>query len=171
MLYYFSDDCQPPAPLSDDPYPGSHGEGHEDEVGQPEPCLLMPRKLGGDLLLHGVRHRHGVTTGDIGGVTKKLLDILVVPAVDVSVDGVTTHVLTLVDTVVQPDAVMPLMDETERVGMSHRHLDVAGGGAATEQGEEHHHQHRIEQQEEERPRIIVIIGILSYHKFCFLSLR
>ena len=90
----------------------------------------MPRELGGDLLLHGVGHRHGIATGDIGGVTKKLFDILIVPSVDVAVDGITTHVLTLVDAVVQPYAVMPLMDETEGVGMSHRHLDVAGGGAA-----------------------------------------
>ena len=131
----------------------------------------MPRELGGDFLLHGVRHRHGVTTGDIGGVTKELLDVLVVPAVDIAVDGIAMGNIPGIDAVVDPYTVMPLMDEPEGVGVPHRHLDIAGGGAATKQGEEHHHQHRIEQQEEERSRIIVIIGVLSYHDFCFLSLR
>lgn len=117
MFCYVSDDGHPPAPLPHDPYHGSHGKRHEDDVGQPEPCLLVPRELGGDLLLHGVGHRHGVTTGDISGVTEALLDVLVVPSVDIAVDGITTHVLTLVDTVVKPDAVMLLMDETEGVGV------------------------------------------------------
>ena len=151
MLYYFSDDGHPPAPLPDDPHCGSHGECHEDDVTDPESGLLMPRELGGDPLLYRVGHFHGVATGDIngdgiatrdiGGIAKELLDVLVVPSVDIAVDGITTHVLTLVDAVVKPDTVMPLVHEPQGIGVRHRHRYILRRGASAQ----HHRHHDIRQ--------------------------